>query len=80
LYLRQTTPRSRLLHPWPVVEPDGWVNLVNEPIAQAEAEKLNESIVRSRPFGSSAWQEQTARRLGLEASLRDPWRPKKQSR
>ena len=77
LALRQNAPRSRLLHPWPVVEPEDWVDLVNEPIAQAEVEKLNVSIVRSRPFGNAAWQEQTARRLGLETSMRDPWRPKK---
>ena len=32
-----------------------------------------------RMFGDDAWVRRTARRLGLESTLRDPWRPKKPS-
>lgn len=77
LYLRRTAPQSRLLHPWPVAEPADWLDRVNEPMPEKQLEAMKVSIARGRPFGSVDWQEKMARRLGLESSLTDPWRPKK---
>jgi putative transposase len=61
----------------PVPRPDGWLLHVNEPQTEAEVNRLRESLRRSRPFGSLPWMTQTARRLGLEATLRPLGRPKK---
>jgi putative transposase len=77
LWLRRNAPKSRLLHPWPVVQPSHWLDLVNEPIPEQRREQIRTSINRGRPFGDPQWQAKTARRLGTEQSLRDPWRPRK---
>ena len=77
LFLRRTAPQSRLLHAWPVDRPAHWLELVNEPLAAKQLEKLQLSVARSRPFGGADWQERMARELGLESSLKDPWRPRK---
>jgi putative transposase len=53
--------------------------MVNRPHTERELEALRRSVHRGAPFGSTAWQEQTARRLGLEFTLRSRGRPKKQS-
>ena len=68
---------SPILDPGPVERPDNWLEYVNEPQTEAEVESLRECLRRGRPFGEDLWMEKTARRLGLEASLRPRGRPKK---
>ncbi len=63
--------------PGPVPRPGNWLEHVNEPQTQAELERLRESLCRGRPFGELVWMEQTAQRLGLQASLRPRGRPRK---
>jgi len=38
---------------------------------------LRRSVLRGNPFGEEWWQERTARRLGLESTLRARGRPRK---
>jgi hypothetical protein len=40
-------------------------------------ERVQLSLKRGRPYGTQRWTEKTAKRLGLESTLHDPWRPKK---
>jgi len=40
-----------------------------------ELARLRHSVKRGTPFGSEAWILETARRLGLESSVRPPGRP-----
>jgi putative transposase len=40
-------------------------------------ERLRLSVQRNRPFGDDSWMVDTARRLGLQASLRPLGRPRK---
>jgi putative transposase len=56
-----------------------WLRYVNEPQTEAEVEALRECIRRRRPYGDDPWTQQTARRMGLEASLRPCGRPRKQA-
>ena len=44
---------------------------------EAELAALRRSVVRGTPFGGEAWQERTAKRLGLESTLRARGRPRK---
>jgi len=60
----------------PVPLPGKWVAHVNRPETEAELAALQRSLVRGRPFGEASWVERTAKRLGLEATLRQPGRPK----
>lgn len=44
----------------------------------AEMEAMRLSIARGRPYGSDKWTAETAKKLGLEYTLRDRGRPKKE--
>jgi len=68
------------LDPGPVARGEDWLAWVNEPQTEAELEALRESIRRGRPFGSQAWQNQTAQRLGLEFTMRPRGRPRKHAK
>ena len=68
---------TRFLSDWPVKVPRQWSRLVNEPETIAEVEALRRSVSRGRPFGSDAWISRTAKRLGLESTLRSRGRPKR---
>jgi putative transposase len=61
---------------WPSPVPSNWTAYVNRPQSEKELDALRRSVNRGAPYGDETWTEQTAIRLGLESSLRDPWRPK----
>ena len=65
-----------LLHDWPMPKPRNWVKLVNSAQTEAEMKALRVAVTRGTPFGSEAWQERIARRLGLQYTLRPRGRPK----
>lgn len=67
-----------LLSPWPLPQPGGWTDVVNQPQTEAEVEAIRRSVVRGSPYGSSEWSEVTAKALGLESTLRSRGRPRKQ--
>ncbi|QOV91915.1 transposase [Humisphaera borealis] len=62
---------------WPGGKPADWAAWVNKPIEVAEAEAMKLSIARGRPYGSAKWIAATAKKLGLEYTLRDRGRPRK---
>jgi putative transposase len=64
---------------WPVARPPRWTTLVNQPHTEGELRALRTSLERGRPFGDEAWQERTAKRLGLEFTLHPRGRPRKKS-
>jgi REP-associated tyrosine transposase len=61
---------------WPVDRPQNWLEIVNEPVGSDALSTLHTSIARGRPFGAETWVRHLAQRLGLQSTLRDPWRPK----
>ena len=80
LWIRQhgTAEHRALLSPWPLARPRRWLEYVNEPASEKELAALRASTHRGTPYGSPAWVESTAKKLGLEATLRKPGRPQKQ--
>jgi putative transposase len=66
-----------LLDSWPVDRPVDWLECLNEPMPQKQVEMARTSVVRGRPFGGEEWVRRTARRLGLEFTLRARGRPKR---
>jgi putative transposase len=68
------------LSPWPVERPDDWVDLVNVRAAEPETARMRRCVNRGQPCGEPGWVRRIARRLGLESTLRDPWRPKADKR
>ena len=77
LWVRQEGPKPlrELLAEWPGGRPRGWVNYVNQALTAKELARLTTSENRSRPYGDDAWTGRTAGKLGLEYTIRDPWRP-----
>jgi putative transposase len=65
------------LEDWPVDRPKNWLEIVNEPMGEREMERLRMSVKRGRPYGGEKWMKRTVSRLGLETSMREPWRPSK---
>jgi putative transposase len=66
-----------ILSDWPVPEFPDWIRWVNQVETPAELDALRRSVRRGQPFGSPRWIKQTARRLGLDATLRPRGRPRK---
>jgi putative transposase len=62
---------------WPVDRPRNWAAKVNEPLVEKVVEQLRVSVNRGRPFGEADWVVRTAKRLGLENTLRGRGRPRK---
>ena len=76
-WLTKPEPKPKLLSPWPVPRFPRWASRVNEPLNQKELDAVRWSIKRGSPFGQENWIESTARRLGLESTLRPRGRPRK---
>jgi putative transposase len=79
LYLRtQGDPRAASwLSPSPLPLPPNWSARVNEALTSSELAAVRRSVLRGCPYGSAAWQQRTASRLGLQATLRARGRPRK---
>ena len=63
------------LHRWPILRPQNWIEIVNQPENQAELDALRETIRRNQPIGEPSWQKAVAPFIG--ASMRPIGRPKK---
>jgi len=61
----------------PLRRPARWIEHVNKPKTEAEVKALQHSVNRGSPFGNDPWARQTARRPGLESTLRRRGPPKK---
>jgi putative transposase len=74
-------PPPKVLRPaldaGPVARGRDWLEWVNQPLTAEELAAVRQSIERGSPFGSETWQQRTARRLGLESTLRPRGRPRK---
>jgi putative transposase len=77
LAIRRKNCNTLTLAEWPILQPGGWVNLVNESCSESDLDALRRSVRRSAPFGPEEWARATATALGLERSFRAPGRPKK---
>ena len=80
LWHRHHSAESQLvLADWPLARPQNWMHLVNEAQTESELKALRQAVVRGSPFGEEGWVARTARRLGLESTLRARGRPKKKA-
>jgi putative transposase len=70
-------PTREILADWPIERPARWVERVNTPLSAGELKRLHLSVARGRPYGDDRWTDRTARRLGLEHTLRPEGRPPK---
>jgi putative transposase len=59
-----------LLSDWPIARPRNWVDVVNQPQAEAEVEAIQTAARRGRPLGTDAWVGRMVARYGLQSTLR----------
>ena len=64
-----------LLDDGPLPLPRAWRRHVQSPQSEAELAAVRRSVVRGVPFGETSWQQRTAKRLGLQSTLRPRGRP-----
>jgi putative transposase len=62
---------------WPVKVGRDYLKWLNRPQTDAEEAAMARSIQRGQPYGSAAWTNRVAKRLGLESTLRPRGRPSK---
>jgi len=67
-----------LLSAWAMARLPRWVARVNTPLASCELSAVSKSLKRGSPIGEAAWVRSSARRLGLESTLRPRGRPRTQ--
>jgi putative transposase len=60
-----------------VVRDERWLERVNEPLSVGDLQRLRLSVERGQLYGEESWAKETARRLGLESTLRARGRPRK---
>jgi len=61
------------------VRDEKWLKRVNDPLSAGDLQRLRLSTERGRPYGEESWTKETARRLGLESTLRSRGRPRKRA-
>jgi putative transposase len=74
--LHGTSEQKAILSEGPVRRPADWLRFVNQPQTASELSELQQSVKRSSPYGSVAWRQRTAQKMGLEWSLRPRGRPR----
>ncbi|MGO8691540.1 MAG: transposase [Thermoguttaceae bacterium] len=77
LWRRAHEPDELPLSPWPLTRSRNWVAWVNRGLNDEQMEGIRTCVQRERPLGPEAWVRRTAKRLGLEFTLRGPGRPRK---
>jgi hypothetical protein len=65
-----------LLSHWPPARPRSWTKFAHDPQTAADVAAIRPAVQRGRPLGSYDWVRRTAKRLGLESTLRAPHRPR----
>jgi len=76
--IRKTGKPAGLLDRLPLDLPRDWVSVVESRWEAEELKGLRRCVVRGRPFGDDDWVEQMTRKLGLEFTLRQRGRPRKE--
>jgi putative transposase len=77
LYARCNNCDAIPLSPWPIPQPDNWIEIVNTPQTEAELSDLRDRVRRDQPIGDANWVEYVAPLLGLTTKALG--RPKKRS-
>lgn len=79
LWIREqgSVEQKQVLSAWPIPPPTNYLSLVNVVQPKVEIDNIRLSISKSRPFGNEKWIHKMVDGLGLESSLREPGRPKK---
>jgi len=68
--------QKKILSNWPVAIPEDYLLCLNQLQLDSEEERIENSMIKSNPFGDSYWVDNTVKQFGLEQTLRKVGRPK----
>jgi REP-associated tyrosine transposase len=60
----------------PVARPDEWLRWVNETESDEQVTAIRRSVVKGQPYGTEAWVMRMVAQWSLQATVREPGRPK----
>lgn len=75
LYAQCNNCHAIPLSPWPIPQPENWIEFVNAPQTASELRDLRSCIRRDQPIGDAEWARTVAPLLGL--TMRPVGRPKR---
>ena len=74
---RGTKKQKEILSPWPIRPAINYLKLLNSKDKNDELERIRESLIRGKPFGSSSWTGKMVEKLSLQMTLKPRGRPRK---
>jgi len=63
--------------PWPIPRPQDWHAPLPSRLPEKTLGRIHQSLTRNQPLGDDAWTAKLAKKLNIQHTLRDPWRPNK---
>ncbi|MCG2687426.1 transposase [Candidatus Parcubacteria bacterium] len=72
-----TTEQKKILSEWPVLVPNNYLHILNEPQAEDEEKALERATEKGTPFGNINWVQRIIKKFGLEQTVRNVGRPRK---
>ncbi|NCQ16229.1 transposase [Candidatus Falkowbacteria bacterium] len=72
-----STKQKKLLSTWPVSEPRGYLNWLNQAQTEDEEEAIESSITKGNPYGGDSWVDSVVKKFNLGQTLRKVGRPTK---
>ena len=72
-----TPEQKKLFSEWPVPLPKNYLYILNEPQTEDEEEALECAIEKGNPFGDDNWVQKIIKKFGLEQTIRNVGRPRK---
>jgi putative transposase len=65
------------LETWPILQPENWLDLVNQPDSAAHLDDVRRAMKRNVPFGDEFWARRTAHACGMPVGARPRGRPRR---
>jgi putative transposase len=72
-----TDKQKKILATWPVIYPENYLSLLDQTQTEEEEGMIELAVLKSNPFGSLDWTEDTVKKFNLEQTLRRVGRPRK---
>jgi putative transposase len=72
--------REKMLTALPVPLPERWTEYVDTALTAKEIEQMRRSVNRQSPYGREGWIQKLCTELGLEATIRERGRPRKEGK
>jgi len=71
---------ENLIAALPIPLPENWTEYVDTALTSTEIERLRRSVNRQAPYGKEAWMHKLCAVLGLESTVRERGRPRKEQK